>query len=215
MQKVTNKAPVTVGLVEKKRDAVSSSAVGKDLALTQLFLTQDRAFGAILGSFIGDSIGSYLEFEMTREGVSAQAIEQAMSMPGGGCWKLAPGQVTEDSELAMCLLNALVESKGTLDMNELCKWYGCWANTEPFSIDKDLKQTLGLCDPSDPNPSKSFEAASDEIGMRNTSQTNLSRVIPLAVWTHKLTKWYEVDYAMRCDLNFTSTSEQMAEFVLC
>ena len=31
-----------------------------------------------------------------------------MSMPGGGCHKVAPGQVTDDSELAMCLLHGLV-----------------------------------------------------------------------------------------------------------
>ena len=32
-----------------------------------------------------------------------------MSMPGGGPHKVAPGQVTEDSELAMCLMWGLIE----------------------------------------------------------------------------------------------------------
>lgn len=32
-------------------------------------------------------------------------MEECMKMPGGGPWELiAPGQVTDDSELAMCLL---------------------------------------------------------------------------------------------------------------
>jgi len=42
-------------------------------------------------------------------------------MPGRGTWKLAPGQVTDDSELAMCLLRALDEGNGKLDMNVHCK----------------------------------------------------------------------------------------------
>ena len=29
-----------------------------------------------------------------------------MRMPGGGVFNVGPGQVTDDSELAMCLLNA-------------------------------------------------------------------------------------------------------------
>ena len=54
----------------------------------------------MLGAFIGDSIGSLHEFgkgELTEEQVDA-----AMLMPGGGPWHVISGQVTDDSELAMC-----------------------------------------------------------------------------------------------------------------
>ena len=54
----------------------------------------------MLGAFIGDSIGSYVEFEKGR--ISRDQVHLAMTMPGGGIWKLSPGQVTDDSELAMC-----------------------------------------------------------------------------------------------------------------
>ena len=37
-------------------------------------------------------------------------------MPGGGTWGLAPGQVTDDSELAMCQLRGLVEGNGKLNL---------------------------------------------------------------------------------------------------
>ena len=33
-----------------------------------------------------------------------------MSMPGGGPFEVGAGQITDDSELAMCLMWALVES---------------------------------------------------------------------------------------------------------
>lgn len=37
-------------------------------------------------------------------------MNKCMEMPGGGPFDLDPGQITDDSELAMCLLRALVES---------------------------------------------------------------------------------------------------------
>jgi len=52
-------------------------------------LTVDRAHGSILGAFIGDSLGSYLEF-MCHE-FTTQELEAGMSMNGGGPWRLAPG----------------------------------------------------------------------------------------------------------------------------
>eukprot|EP00352_Strombidinopsis_acuminata_P001447 CAMPEP_0176389642 /NCGR_PEP_ID=MMETSP0126-20121128/38534_1 /TAXON_ID=141414 ORGANISM="Strombidinopsis acuminatum, Strain SPMC142" /NCGR_SAMPLE_ID=MMETSP0126 /ASSEMBLY_ACC=CAM_ASM_000229 /LENGTH=71 /DNA_ID=CAMNT_0017758567 /DNA_START=139 /DNA_END=354 /DNA_ORIENTATION=- len=47
-------------------------------------------------------------------------------MPGGGPWGLTAGQVTDDSELAMCLMNGLVEGNGKLDPKYICKYYGKW-----------------------------------------------------------------------------------------
>jgi ADP-ribosylglycohydrolase len=36
---------------------------------------------------------------------------RCMKIPGGGPFKLFSGQVTDDSELAMCLLHAIVSQK--------------------------------------------------------------------------------------------------------
>ena len=61
---------------------------------------QERAFGCILGAFVGDACGSYNEFATQ---VATEAfMDECMKMNGGGPWKLAPGQITDDSELAMC-----------------------------------------------------------------------------------------------------------------
>ena len=49
-----------------------------------------------------------------------------MSMPGGGPHMLAPGQVTDDSELAMCLMHGLVEGEGKLAMSKVVRYYGLW-----------------------------------------------------------------------------------------
>ena len=61
---------------------------------------EKASLGSMLGAFIGDSLGSYLEFK--RGIIDNSTVEYAMTMPGGGCWGLQPGQITDDSELAMC-----------------------------------------------------------------------------------------------------------------
>jgi ADP-ribosylglycohydrolase len=42
-------------------------------------------------------------------------MEECMKMPGGGPFNLSPGQITDDSELAMCMMqgiNAGIEKSG-------------------------------------------------------------------------------------------------------
>ena len=67
---------------------------------------EDRAYGAIIGAFIADSCGSYYEF--SKKKLNDNEMDECMRMPGGGPHKVDPGQVTDDSELSMCLLNSIV-----------------------------------------------------------------------------------------------------------
>ena len=43
-------------------------------------------------------------------------MDVCMTMPGGGPWNTGPGQITDDSELGMCLMRALVD--GNQNNNE-------------------------------------------------------------------------------------------------
>ena len=68
-----------------------------------------RAFGAILGAFTGDALGAFLEF---KKSVTDAELEAALKMQGGGVMRTGAGQVTDDSEMAMCLLQALGRVNG-------------------------------------------------------------------------------------------------------
>ena len=81
--------------------------------MNQLTGGQKASLGAMLGAFTGDSLGSFLEFK--RGSQSVNQVKLAMSMPGGATWDLAPGQITDDSELAMCQLRGLLAGNGKLD----------------------------------------------------------------------------------------------------
>ena len=86
----------------------------------------------MLGAFTGNSLGLYLEFE--RGNVEEEKARAAMEMPGGGPWGVQPGQVTDDSELAMCLMRGLLAGQGKFDMFQVALYYGYWIKSEPVTI---------------------------------------------------------------------------------
>jgi ADP-ribosylglycohydrolase len=112
---------------------------------------EDRAHGCILGAFIGDSCGSYNEFcTKIRDN---EFMDKCMEMNGGGPFKLAAGQVTDDSELAMCAMTGIIENdediaKGNIDMNKIAARYSDWIGSSPFDIGNTTRAGLGgLIDP--------------------------------------------------------------------
>ena len=53
-------------------------------------------------------------------------VEKALRFEGGGVFSVGPGQITDDSELAMCLLHGLIEGNGDLDINKIRDYYVMW-----------------------------------------------------------------------------------------
>ena len=48
-----------------------------------------HSYGCLLGAFVGDSLGSYLEFDS--QPASLERLEACMEMPGGGVHNITPG----------------------------------------------------------------------------------------------------------------------------
>ena len=72
-----------------------------------------------------------------------------MTMPGGGPHGVAPGQITDDSELAMCMLWGLVDgnknSKETtpeVNLDSIAERYRQWIQSQPFDIGKATEAAL-------------------------------------------------------------------------
>ena len=74
-------------------------------------------------------------------------MDQCMTMPGGGHFEVAPGQITDDSELAMCLLNALADSNAggnaCYDTLKVAKSYASWCESNPFDVGQTVGTGLG------------------------------------------------------------------------
>jgi ADP-ribosyl-[dinitrogen reductase] hydrolase len=67
---------------------------------------RDRARGALLGLAAGDAVGTTVEFR------SPGSFQPLTDMVGGGPFRLEPGQWTDDTSMALCLAESLVDRGG-------------------------------------------------------------------------------------------------------
>ena len=82
--------------------------------------TIERYRGSLLGLAVGDAVGTTLEFKPPG---SFTPIED---MVGGGPFHLQPGQWTDDTSMALCLAESLIEQQGFNPVHQLQKylqWY--------------------------------------------------------------------------------------------
>ena len=88
----------------------------------------ERYRGALLGLACGDALGSSVEF--SRPGT----FEPVTGFRGGGPFNLAPGQWTDDTSMAMCLAESLIQCGGFDELDQMkryLRWWreGYWSST--------------------------------------------------------------------------------------
>jgi ADP-ribosylglycohydrolase len=80
----------------------------------------DRYRGALIGLAVGDALGTTLEFK------APGTFEPITDMIGGGPFGLEPGQWTDDTSMALCLAESLIEKHGfdpKDQMDRYCRWW--------------------------------------------------------------------------------------------
>lgn len=87
----------------------------------------DRFLGALIGLAAGDAVGTTVEFK------SPGSFDPVVDMKGGGPFGLKPGQWTDDTSLALCLAESLVECEGRFDPRHQLKTYDRWSRTGHLS----------------------------------------------------------------------------------
>jgi ADP-ribosyl-[dinitrogen reductase] hydrolase len=108
------------------------------LRMTGLSL-EDRALAAFLGFAIGDALGATVEF-MTKGEISAQyGIHR--NIIGGGWLRLAPGRVTDDTEMALILGRSLVR-RGELDVRDVCDEFAEWLKAGPIDVGNTCRRGI-------------------------------------------------------------------------
>jgi len=80
---------------------------------------EDRAVGALLGLAVGDAVGTTLEFK------APGTFERIDDMVGGGPFRLPPGAWTDDTSMALCLAESLVDT-GDMDLADQLRRYVAW-----------------------------------------------------------------------------------------
>lgn len=88
----------------------------------------DRARAAFLGMAVGDALGATVEFMTVPEIVSKYGLHQ--EIVGGGWLRLKPGQVTDDTEMALCIARAVANNQGW-SREAIAQEFARWLKSRP------------------------------------------------------------------------------------
>ncbi len=100
---------------------------------------RDRYRGALLGSAVGDALGATLEF-MSREEIQAQ-YGALRDIVGGGWLNLVAGEVTDDTQMAVCIASSIVECQ-QFDARDIAGRFVGWLASNPPDIGTTTRYAL-------------------------------------------------------------------------
>ena len=89
---------------------------------------RDRARAAFVGMAIGDALGATVEFMTVPEIGAKYGIFR--DIVGGGWLRLKPGQVTDDTEMALCIARAIVANQGW-SLEAIARNFAAWLKSRP------------------------------------------------------------------------------------
>lgn len=104
----------------------------------------DRACGTVLGSAVGDALGAPYEFGLAK--VSAEGPQ----MIGGGLGNFAPGEWTDDTTMAWCILDVAATGADLRDddaLTRIARNFRAWYDTSPPDIGNQTRTILGQVGP--------------------------------------------------------------------
>jgi ADP-ribosyl-[dinitrogen reductase] hydrolase len=139
----------------------------------------DYSLGCFFGQLIGDALGSRYEFKKSNqvyEMVKNDIDDNFLNLLGGGTYNLKPGQVTDDSEMAIGLIHSLNKNKKYVK-EDVAKTYIKWFNSVPFDFGRTTRNALGF--------TNDYNGVMENSLKYNTySQSNgfLMRISPLGIY---------------------------------
>jgi len=138
----------------------------------------DRSKGALLGLAVGDALGTTLEF---RERGTFTPITD---MVGGGPFNLPVGYWTDDTSMALCLSQSLIDNKGfdvCDQMEKYCAWWqkGYYSSTgRCFDIGYTTRGALVTYQ-------ETGQAISDKTSRDLAGNGSIMRLSPVPIFYHK------------------------------
>ena len=98
------------------------------------FELKDHIAGAVYGFAIGDSVGATTEF-MSKDEIKSKYGEVTKQL-GGGWLSLKPGEVTDDTQMMLCVMDALMKFPDDIDRFkcECANNFVEWLMTKPKDV---------------------------------------------------------------------------------
>ncbi|HEY8292796.1 MAG TPA: ADP-ribosylglycohydrolase family protein [Thermomicrobiales bacterium] len=111
--------------------------------MSQQTISEERFAGCMLGLACGDALGATLEF-LSRDEIRAR-YGQLRDIVGGGWLRLAPGEVTDDTQMATCIAESIV-AMGTVDGDDIARRFVDWLHSDPKDIGTTTRRALMYLD---------------------------------------------------------------------
>ena len=130
----------------------------------------DRATGAVLGSAAGDALGAGYEF-------TNPAPDQEIAMIGGGGFGWAPGEWTDDTQMAVAILDVI--ATGSSDLDAIASNFLAWYSAGPADVGIQTSSVLGSA--AVPEDLADAAVAFMEANPRSAGNGALMRTAPVAL----------------------------------
>jgi ADP-ribosyl-[dinitrogen reductase] hydrolase len=155
---------------------------------------REQTRGCLLGLAVGDALGAPLEF--SRPASAAAAVADGLEMTGGSGWD--PGEWTDDTTMALCLADSLLESGLPLDLEDLAHRYAAWAAAGPKDI--GITTRAALAGASSAGQARENAHRYHQNTGRSAGNGTVMRAAPIALATDART---EASQAARADAVLT------------
>ena len=99
----------------------------------------ERYAGCLLGLACGDALGGPVEFR-SRSEIARDYPSGVRDMVGGGWLSLAPGEITDDTQMTLALARSLTDEG--LDQDRLTKEFLGWYRSDPKDIGTTTRRAL-------------------------------------------------------------------------
>lgn len=139
---------------------------------------RDRYRGALLASACGDALGATLEF-MPREEIQEQ-FGTLRDIVGGGWLHLHPGDVTDDTQMMLCIGHSIVQ-QGAFDPEDIAARFLAWYRTDPPDVGKTTGAALAYLDQGLPWD-EAGERGHRERQPNDASNGSIMRCAPVALY---------------------------------
>lgn len=141
--------------------------------------TLDKFKGCLVGLACGDALGGPVE-AIPGPAKLPERKHLQTEMTGGGFFKLMPGQITDDTDMALCLATSLVEKKHS-DPADVAKRYLAWYLDNPIGTGKTIETAMEAL-----KGGMSWDrAAASELGIKSKGNGSLMRCAPIAMASFK------------------------------
>lgn len=103
-------------------------------------IQKNRIAGALFGVAVGDALGGPVEFMSAEEIVRRYVC--VSDMIGGGWLGLAPGEITDDTQMTLCVAEGIVEAPDD-PIQAIGSRFIAWANSGPKDIGGACASSIG------------------------------------------------------------------------